>query len=108
MASLPFLGPIKRPRQPLTGSRLIIVASAIGFALFVLWAMLAQGDEVTAGQGKVIPSSKAQLIQAAEPAIIEALMVRSGQRVQHVQLLGRLDYSHSASERGQIEAETQS
>ena len=67
MATLPFMGPIKRPRQPLTGSRLIIVASAIGFALFLLWAMLAQVDEVTSGQGKVIPSSKAQLIQAALP-----------------------------------------
>ena len=107
MATLPFLGPIKRPRQPLTGSRLIIVASAIGFALFVLWAMLAQVDEVTSGQGKVIPSSKAQLIQAAEPAIIKELMVRSGQRVQSGQLLARLDDTQSASELGQIQAETQ-
>jgi membrane fusion protein, adhesin transport system len=107
MASLPFLGPIKRPRQPLTGSRLIIVASAIGFALFLLWAMLAQVDEVTSGQGKVIPSSKAQLIQAAEPAIIKELMVRSGQRVQRGQLLARLDDTQSASELGQIQAETQ-
>ena len=43
--------------------------------------MLAQVDEVTAGQGKVIPSSKVQLIQAAEPATVSELMVRSGQRV---------------------------
>jgi adhesin transport system membrane fusion protein len=107
MASLPFLGPIKRPRQPLTGSRLIIVASAVGFALFLLWAMLAQVDEVTRGQGKVIPTSKAQLIQAAEPATIRELMVRSGQRVRRGQLLARLDDTQSASELGQIEAETQ-
>ena len=107
MATLPFMGPIKRPRQPLTGSRLIIVASAIGFALFLLWAMLAQVDEVTSGQGKVIPSSKAQLIQAAEPAIIKDLMVRSGQRVQRGQLLARLDDTQSASELGQIQAETE-
>ena len=107
MATLPFMGPLKRPRQPLTGSRLIIVASAIGFALFLLWAMLAQVDEVTSGQGKVIPSSKAQLIQAAEPAIIKELMVRSGQRVQRGQLLARLDDTQSASELGQIQAETQ-
>src|SRR5688500_10053363 len=108
MASLPFLGPIKRPRQPLTGSRLIIVASAIGFALFLLWAMLAQVDEVTSGQGKVIPSSKEQLIQAAEPATVEELMVRSGQRVQRGQLLARLDDTQSSSDLGQIQAETQS
>ncbi|MEO8547612.1 MAG: HlyD family type I secretion periplasmic adaptor subunit [Sphingomicrobium sp.] len=107
MATLPFLGPIKRPRQPLTGSRLIIVASAVGFALFLLWAMLAQVDEVTRGQGKVIPSSKAQLIQAAEPATVQELMVREGQRVHRGQLLARLDDTQSASELGQIEAETQ-
>ena len=107
MASLPFLGPIKRPRQPLTGSRLIIVASAVGFALFLLWAMFAQVDEVTRGQGKVIPTSKAQLIQAAQPATIQELLVRSGQRVRRGQLLARLDDTQSASELGQIEAETQ-
>src|SRR5215210_2808690 len=107
MATLPFLGPAKRQRQPLTGSRLIIVASAVGFALFLLWAMLAQVDEVTRGQGKVIPSSKAQLIQSVEPATIRELMVRSGQRVRRGQLLARLDDTQSASELGLIEAETQ-
>ena len=107
MATLPFLGPLKRQRQPLTGSRLIIVAAAIGFAMFILWAMLAQVDEVTSGQGKVIPISKAQLIQAAEPAIVEELLVRGGQRVRRGQLLARLDDTQSASELGQIQAETE-
>ena len=102
MASLPFFGPIKRPRKPLTGSRLIIVASAIGFGLFLLWAMLAQVDEVTSGQGKVIPSSKAQLIQAAEPATVQELLVRPGQRVRRGQLLARLDNPQSR----QVQAET--
>ena len=96
-----------RGRQPLTGSRLIIVASAVGFALFLLWAMFAQVDEVTRGQGKVIPISKAQLIQSAEPATVQALLVRSGQRVRRGQLLARLDDTQSASALGQIQAETQ-
>ena len=107
MASLPLRSAGRRHRQPLTGSRLIIVSAAIGFALFLVWAMLAQVDEVTIGQGKVIPSSKAQLVQSAEPATIRELMVRSGQRVRRGQLLARLDDTQSASELGQIEAETQ-
>jgi adhesin transport system membrane fusion protein len=107
MATLPFLGPLKRQRQPLTGSRLIIVASAIGFALFIVWAMLAQVDEVTSGQGKVIPISKAQLIQSTEPATVQDLLVRSGQRVRRGQLLARLDDTQSASALGQIQAETE-
>ena len=110
MASLPFVGTEKRPRQrqPLTGARLIIVASSIGFAIFLLWAMLAQVDEVTKGEGKVIPSSKAQLIQPAESATVQDLLVRSGQRVQRGQLLARLDATQSTSELGQIEADTDS
>jgi adhesin transport system membrane fusion protein len=109
MASIPFVAPGKsRQRQPLTGSRLIIVASAIGFALFLVWAAFAQVDEVTSGQGTVIPSSKSQLVQSAEPATVRELLVRSGQRVQRGQLLARLDDTQSSSELGQIQAETQS
>lgn len=112
MATIPVLdggsGRRRHQRQPLTGARLIILASAIGFALFLLWAAIAQVDEVTSGQGTVIPSSKAQIIQSAEPATIRELMVRSGERVRRGQLLARLDDTQSASELGQIEAETRS
>jgi adhesin transport system membrane fusion protein len=65
--------------------------------------MLAQVDEVTRGQGKVIPSSKAQLIQAAEPATVQELLVRPGQRVRRGQLLARLDNPQSR----QVQAETE-
>ena len=104
MASIPFLGQGRRQRTPLTGSRLIIVATAVGFALFLLWASLAQVDEVTMGQGRVIPTSKIQLIQATDPATVEELLVRSGQRVQRGQLLARLDNPNSR----EIQAETES
>ena len=105
MATLPLQPPAsvaKRRREPLSGARLIIVSVAIGFALFLLWAALAKVDEVTAGQGKVIPSSKVQLIQSAEPATIAELLVRSGQQVSKGQLLARLDSPQSRS----IQAET--
>ena len=114
MASLPFLpsssdGATKRRRrEPLTGARRIIVVVTAGFVLFLLWATLAQVDEVTKGQGKVIPSSKIQLIQASEPATVRELLVRSGQRVHRGQLLARLDDTQSSSELGQIQAENQS
>jgi len=104
MASLPFLpqGTTNKHREPLSGARRIIVSVSIGFAVFVLWAMLAKVDEVTAGQGKVIPSSKVQLIQSAEPATVVELLVRSGQQVAKGQLLARLDNPESRS----IQAET--
>ena len=104
MATLPFLsGQAHKRRQPLTGARLIIVSVAVGFGLFLLWAALAQVDEVTAGQGKVIPSSKVQLIKVSEPATVAELMVRSGQPVVKGQLLARLDNPVSR----QVQAETE-
>ncbi|HEX6072758.1 MAG TPA: HlyD family type I secretion periplasmic adaptor subunit [Sphingomicrobium sp.] len=108
MATLPFVGPALRHRKPLTGARLIIVASAVGFALFLIWASIAQVDEVTRGQGKVIPSSKLQTITAADPATVSELYVRSGQQVRKGQLLARLASPESESQLGQIEAETES
>ena len=103
MASIPFLPAFPKRREPLTGSQRIIVVSAIGFLVFIIWAMLAKVDEVTAGQGTVIPSSKVQLIQATEAATVSELLVRSGQQVKKGQLLARLDNPQSR----QIQAETQ-
>ena len=108
MASVPFFRSIPKLQQPLTGSRLVIVASAAAFLLFLLWASIAQVDEVTRGQGTVIPSSKVQLVQAAAPATLSALLVRGGERVRKGQLLARLDDPVSTAEVGQIQAETDS
>jgi membrane fusion protein, adhesin transport system len=108
MASLAFSAPERRLLRNLSGSRLIIVASAAGFVLFLLWATFTKVDEVTHGQGRVIPSSKVQLIQATEPTTIQELLVRSGQQVRRGQLLARLDDTQSSSELGQIQAETES
>jgi adhesin transport system membrane fusion protein len=108
MATLPFVGPANKHRQPMTGARLIIVASAVAFFMFLLWSMLAQVDEVTRGQGKVIPSSKLQVITAADPATVSEVLVRSGQRVKKGQLLARLDSPENTAQVGQLEAETQS
>jgi adhesin transport system membrane fusion protein len=76
-------------------------------SLFILWASLAQVDEITRGQGRVIPSSKVQLVQAAEPSTIEAILVRSGQTVKKGQLLVRFDDTTSSSELGSLQAETE-
>jgi len=108
MASIPFVGPAIKHRKPLTGARMIIVAAAAAFAVFILWASLAQVDEVTRGEGKVIPSSKLQIITAADPATVSELFVRSGQRVHKGQLLARLDSPENESQLGQLQAETES
>ena len=92
--------------RAMRGPKLVIVISTIGFILFLAWAALAQVDEVTRGQGQVIPSSRVQVIQASEPASIREILVRGGQLVRRGQLLVRLDDSESSSALGQIEVET--
>ena len=103
MASIPFIPELARRHRELTGSRRVIVYAAAFFLVFLLWASIAQVDEVTSGQGKVIPSSKVQLIQSADPATIAELLVRAGQPVKRGQLLARLDNPESRS----IQAETE-
>lgn len=88
-------------------SRRLIAVSAVGLLLLLAWSAVAQVDQVTRGTGKVIPSSKAQLVQAAEPATIAEILVRGGQSVKKGQLLVRLDDAQSSSELGQLETENE-
>ncbi len=88
-------------------SRRLIAVCAIGLVAMIVWAAFARVDEVTRGMGKVIPSSKVQLVQAAEPATVAQILVRSGQTVKRGQLLVRLDDSQSSSALGQLETENE-
>ncbi len=88
-------------------SRRLIAVSAVGMAVLLLWAFFAPVDEITRGTGRVIPSSKAQLVQPSEPATIAEILVRGGQTVRRGQLLVRLDDAQSSSELGQLETENQ-
>lgn len=90
----------------LNGAEQIILFSALGLALFLIWASLAQVDELARGQGRVIPSSKVQLVQASEPSTVSDILVRSGQAVKKGQLLVRFDDTSSSSELGQLQTET--
>lgn len=86
-------------------NRRLIVLCAVTLLVLFVWGGLARIDEVTRGLGKVVPSSKAQLVQAASPATVTAILVRPGQMVKKGELLARLDDSQSSSALGQLQAE---
>ncbi|AKM10192.1 HlyD family type I secretion periplasmic adaptor subunit [Croceicoccus naphthovorans] len=90
----------------LDSSRRLIVVAAIGLVVLIVWAAFAPLDDITRGQGKVIPNSKVQLVQAADPATVEEILVQNGEQVKRGQLLVRLNDSESASQLGQLETET--
>ncbi len=85
----------------------LIAICGLAITAFVIWASLAEIDEITRGSGRVIPSSQAQLVQPSEPAVISEILVRSGQRVEEGQLLVRLDDTLADSELGRLVAENE-
>jgi adhesin transport system membrane fusion protein len=69
----------------------ILWASAGCVLLALLWASLATLDEVTVGQGQVIPSGKVQIVQNLEGGIVSEILVEPGQVVRRNQPLMRID-----------------
>ncbi len=61
------------------------------FVLFFIWASLSELEEVTRGNGKVIASSKVQVIQNLEGGLVRDLYVKIGQRVENNEVLLKLD-----------------
>lgn len=73
------------------GGRLIIWLTALFFLWFIAWAAWAEIDEVTRGDGKVIPSQQIQVVQNLEGGILGKLLVRVGDIVDKDQLLLEID-----------------
>ncbi len=59
--------------------------------LLVIWADFAEIDEVTRGEGRVIPSSQVQVVQAVDGGVVEQIRVREGQVVSAGATLLRID-----------------
>lgn len=69
----------------------ILLYSILGFFfVFILWASVARVDEVTRGEGKVIPSSQTQVIQNLEGGIIDEFLVKEGDTVTEGQTVLRM------------------
>ncbi len=85
-----------RGLQP--ASHWILIAIGSFFAAGLLWAALAEIDEVTRGEGKIITSSQTQYIQNLEGGIISQILVREGEMVQKDQVLFRIDPTRFVSE----------
>jgi adhesin transport system membrane fusion protein len=72
-------------------SHLILACTALFIAVALIWATFANLEEVTRGQGKVIPSTKIQVVQNLEGGILTEILVREGDYVDKDQPLVRLD-----------------
>jgi len=83
-------------REPLRARTLLHVSTLI-VLLLILWAALAQIDEVTRGEAKVVPSRQLQVIQSLDGGIVSQIHVREGQIVEPAQLLISIDATRFVS-----------
>ncbi len=63
----------------------------------IVWASFAEIDEITRGDGKVIPYGNNQIIQNLEGGIVEAILVKEGQMVEKGQVILKINNAKSVS-----------
>lgn len=89
---------------PLPSASLVIWIIGIGLLVLFIWAWLFNLEEVSTGTGKVIPSSKEQIIQSLEGGILTKLDVQEGDIVHKGQVLAQLDPTRFASNVGESQS----
>jgi len=70
-----------------------LLALFVLFAMvvFVSWAAWADIDQITRVPGKIIPSSRNQVVQVLDPGIVDEILVKEGALVKQGQLLMRFN-----------------
>lgn len=77
-------------QEPLR-ARMLVNSLGVVFILAVLWAGLSEVDEITKGEGKVIPSRQLQILQSLDGGIVSEILVQEGQVVEPGQVLVNID-----------------
>ncbi len=90
--------------RSLVGGMRVIWACALMLACFFAWAAWFDVVEVSTGTGKVVPSSREQLIQSMEGGIVKEMNVTEGALVERGQVLAQLDAVKNESNVGESEA----
>lgn len=85
-------------------ARIGLVVVALLILSFVAWAAITQVDEIARGEGKVVPVSRTQIIQASEASVVQEIAVQIGQIVKKNDLIVRLDDTATTSTLGELEA----
>ena len=63
----------------------------------IIWANLAEIDEITRGSGDVIPDGQNQVIQNLEGGIVESILVNEGEKVKVGQIILKINNAKSTS-----------
>lgn len=73
------------------GARALLWMMVLFILLAIYWASWAELDEITRGDGEIIPSSQLQVIETLEGGAVSEILVREGDLVSKGQVLLRID-----------------
>jgi adhesin transport system membrane fusion protein len=80
-----------------TRLRVVLYFWVAAIIIFLTWANFAYIDEITRGNGEVIPSGENQMLQNLEGGIVEEILVQEGEEVKKGQVLIKIDNQKSVS-----------
>jgi multidrug efflux pump subunit AcrA (membrane-fusion protein) len=90
---LPFMRDLREAMlvQKTPGSMIVLHVIALLVVVALVWAHFARVEEITMGEGRVIPASREQVIQSLEGGILSAMHVQEGNVVERGQVLLEID-----------------
>ena len=83
------------------GARALLWMIYLLLILFFVWSYFTHIDQITRGEGRVIPSQQLQVVQNLEGGIVTEILVREGESVQAEQVLLRIDDTRFSSTLGE-------
>ncbi|MBK5145602.1 HlyD family type I secretion periplasmic adaptor subunit [Budviciaceae bacterium BWR-B9] len=92
-SDLPFMSDLQEAlieqKTPFSLIMLYLIGAIL--VITIVWAKFARVEEITLGEGSIIPASREQIIQNLEGGILEELNVREGDVVEKGQVLLKID-----------------
>lgn len=102
-ADLAFMSSLSQAalEKPTFKSQILVWVILVVIIWLIIWANHAELDKIVRGEGKVVPSTKIQLVQNLEGGIVENIFVTAGDHVNKDQILIKLDNIQYASSFGE-------
>lgn len=83
-------------QEPIHARSLLYIVALVVIT-FIVWASFAELEEISRGEGRIIPSQQLQIVQSLDGGIVERILVREGQTVNAGDTIVRIDQTRFLS-----------